>query len=92
MFSRNCNGPIQRSASIEMQNGGTPLGYLVKQTIYVICNGSCGNGIYGKLSFAALSNAKVFTSSTLVVGFTCHCFGFSRAVNGAKGWISYRLL
>ena len=24
------------SASIEMQNGGTPLGYLVKQTIYVV--------------------------------------------------------
>ena len=76
------------SASIEMQNGGTPLGYLVKQTIYVVM-GVAVMAFMANYPLRHYRTPRFLRDSTLVVGaLLVIVLVFSRAVNGAKGWIS----
>ena len=76
------------SASIEMQNGGTPLGYLVKQTIYVVM-GVVVMAFMANYPLRHYRTPRFLRDSTLVVGaLLVIVLVFSRAVNGAKGWIS----
>lgn len=76
------------SASIEMQNGGTPLGYLIRQTIYVVM-GVTVMAILANYSVSHYRTRNFLRNSTIVVGgLLVAVLLFSRAVNGAKGWIS----
>lgn len=76
------------SSAIEMQNGGTPTSYLIKQTIYVIMWICC-------LLFGANYPLKYYRTprflrdSTLaMIGMLLFVLVLSHAVNGAKGWIN----
>lgn len=76
------------SSAIEMQNGGTPTSYLIKQTIYVIMGICC-------LLFGANYPLKYYRTprflrdSTLaMIGMLLFVLVLSHAVNGAKGWIN----
>ena len=76
------------SSAIEMQNGGTPTSYLIKQTIYVIMGICC-------LLFGANYPLKHYRTplflrdSTLaMIGMLLFVLVLSHAVNGAKGWIN----
>lgn len=76
------------SAAIEMQNGGTPLGYLIRQTIFVLM----GVGVMSFLTNYPLRHYRTprfLKISTLVIGsLLLFVLVFSRAVNGAKGWLN----
>ena len=76
------------SAAIEMQNGGTPQAYLVKQSIYVVMGIMvllfCANyplEHYRRRRFLEYSTIGMglLLGVVLVVG---------KAVNGAKGWLN----
>ncbi len=80
------------SAAINMQNGGSPLAYLIKQTIYVLM-GICF------LTFGANFSLKHYRtrgflkwSTIVVVGMLFIVLVFSRAVNGAKGWLNLGII
>lgn len=76
------------SAAIEMQNGGTPLGYLIKQSIYVIM-GIMVATFFANWSLNHYRTHRFLKWSTLIMGaMLLFVLAFSRAVNGAKGWIS----
>ncbi|MCH3922542.1 MAG: putative lipid II flippase FtsW [Limosilactobacillus sp.] len=76
------------SAGIEMQNGGTPQAYLVKQTLYVIL----GLGVmffFANFSLEHFRQRKFLEYSTLIMGFLLIAvLILGRAVNGARGWIN----
>ena len=76
------------SSAIEMQNGGTPTSYLIKQTIYVIMGICC-------LLFGANYHLKHYRTSRFLrdstlamIGMLLFVLVLSHAVNGAKGWIN----
>lgn len=76
------------SAAIEMQNGGTPQGYLIKQSIYVIL-GILTVTFFANCSLKFFRRPKFLGYSTLLMlGLLLFVLILGRAVNGAKGWIS----
>lgn len=76
------------SAAIEMQNGGTPLGYLIKQTIYVLM-GVTVMAVLANYPLRHYRTRRFLRDSTIVMGLLLVVvLVFSRAVNGAKGWLS----
>lgn len=76
------------SSAIEMQNGGNPTSYLIKQTIYVIMGIGCL--IFGaNYPLSHYRTPRFLRDSTLVmVGMLLFVLVLSHAVNGAKGWIN----
>lgn len=76
------------SSAIEMQNGGNPTSYLIKQTIYVIMGIGCL--IFGaNYPLRHYRTPRFLRDSTLVmVGMLLFVLVLSHAVNGAKGWIN----
>lgn len=76
------------SSAIEMQNGGTPTSYLIKQTIYVIMGIGCL--IFGaNYPLRHYRTPRFLRDSTLMmVGMLLFVLVLSHAVNGAKGWIN----
>lgn len=76
------------SAAIEMQNGGTPGGYLVKQTLYAIL-GWLTMVFFANYPLKKLRTRKFLEITTIVMGLMLiGVLVIGRAVNGAKGWIS----
>lgn len=76
------------SAAIEMQNGGTPLGYLMRQTIFVVL-GVCVMTFMTNYPLRHYRTKKFLKYSTYIIGgLLIFVLAFSRAVNGAKGWIN----
>lgn len=76
------------SAGIEMQNGGSPTGYLVKQTIYAILGTGCVF-FFANLPMRYLRTRGFLKYSTLIMfALLAIVLVIGRAVNGAKGWLS----
>lgn len=76
------------SAAIEMQNGGTPQGYLIKQSFYVFL-GIIVALFFSNLSLRNFRKTKFLEWSTIImVGLLFFVLILGRTVNGAKGWIS----
>nr|WP_267201394.1 putative peptidoglycan glycosyltransferase FtsW [Limosilactobacillus kribbianus] len=76
------------SAGIEMQNGGTPQAYLVKQTLYVIL-GLMVMFFFANYSLEHFRQRKFLEYSTIIMGFLLVIvLILGRAVNGARGWIN----
>lgn len=75
------------SAGIEMQNGGTPTGYLLRQTIFVILG-------LAVATFVAVMRLQILRNPHFLVIFFWGLLAmlvfvklFGAAVNGAQGWI-----
>ena len=76
------------SSAIEMQNGGTPTSYLIKQTIYVIM-GICCLLFGANYPLKHYRTPRFLRDSTLaMIGVLLFVLVLSHAVNGAKGWIN----
>lgn len=76
------------SSAIEMQNGGTPTSYLIKQTIYVIM-GICCLLFGANYPLKRYRTPRFLRDSTLaMIGMLLFVLVLSHAVNGAKGWIN----
>ncbi|WP_413614339.1 FtsW/RodA/SpoVE family cell cycle protein [Limosilactobacillus vaginalis] len=76
------------SSAIEMQNGGTPTSYLIKQTIYVIM-GICCLLFGANYPLKHYRTPRFLRDSTLaIIGMLLFVLVLSHAVNGAKGWIN----
>ena len=76
------------SSTIEMQNGGTPTSYLIKQTIYVIM-GICCLLFGANYPLKHYRTPRFLRDSTLaMIGMLLFVLVLSHAVNGAKGWIN----
>ncbi|WP_423789636.1 FtsW/RodA/SpoVE family cell cycle protein [Limosilactobacillus vaginalis] len=76
------------SSAIEMQNGGTPTSYLIKQTIYVIM-GICCLLFWANYPLKHYRTPRFLRDSTLaMIGMLLFVLVLSHAVNGAKGWIN----
>lgn len=76
------------SSAIEMQNGGTPTLYLIKQTIYVIM-GICCLLFGANYPLKHYRTPRFLRDSTLaMIGMLLFVLVLSHAVNGAKGWIN----
>ena len=76
------------SSAIEMQNGGTPTSYLIKQTIYVIM-GICCLLFLANYPLKHYRTPRFLRDSTLaMIGMLLFVLVLSHAVNGAKGWIN----
>ena len=76
------------SAGIQMQNGGSPTGYLIRQSIFA------GLGIIIAMFVAMVPLAKLRSSKLLAIFFSLLLFMllcvklFGAAINGAQGWIN----
>lgn len=75
------------SAGIEMQNGGTPTGYLLRQTVFVILGVAVA-------TFVAIMRLQILRNPHFLVIFFWGLLAmlvfvklFGAAVNGAQGWI-----
>lgn len=76
------------SAGIEMQNGGSPQGYLIKQSIYTIMGIMCVC-FFANFSMKHFRTSRFLRDSTLLMLFLLlFVLIVGRAINGAKGWIS----
>lgn len=76
------------SSAIEMQNGGTPTSYLIKQTIYVIM-GICCLLFGANYPLKHYRTPRFLRDSTLaMIGMLLFVLVLSHAVNGVKGWIN----
>lgn len=76
------------SSAIQMQNGGTPTSYLIKQTIYVIM-GICCLLFGANYPLKHYRTPRFLRDSTLaMIGMLLFVLVLSHAVNGAKGWIN----
>ncbi|WP_436970207.1 FtsW/RodA/SpoVE family cell cycle protein [Limosilactobacillus vaginalis] len=76
------------SSAIEMQNGGTPTSYLIKQTIYVIM-GICCLLFGANYPLKHYRTPRFLRDATLaMIGMLLFVLVLSHAVNGAKGWIN----
>lgn len=76
------------SAGIEMQNGGTPQSYLIKQTIYVII-GVIIMVFFANYPLAHYRRRRFLEYSTVIMGaLLLAVLIIGHAVNGAKGWIN----
>ena len=76
------------SAGIEMQNGGSPTGYLIRQTIFVVM-GIVIAMVVAMMRLAILRHPRllmIFFAALLVMLLYVKIFG--AAVNGAQGWIN----
>lgn len=76
------------SAAIQMQNGGTPQGYLLKQSIYVILGIAvlifCAN-----YPLERYRRPRFLEYSTIIMGILLMVvLVLGKAVNGAKGWLN----
>ncbi len=80
------------SAAIEMQNGGSPTSYLIKQTIYVVM-GIMALLFGANYSLSHYRTSRFLRDSTFVmVGMLLFVLVLSHAVNGAKGWINLGII
>lgn len=80
------------SSAIEMQNGGTPTSYLIKQTIYVIM-GFCCLLFGANYPLKHYRTPRFLRDSTLaMIGMLLFVLILSHAVNGAKGWINLGMI
>lgn len=76
------------SAGIEMQNGGSPTGYLIKQTIYALMGVTCVF-FFANIPMRLLRTRPFLKYSTFIMFFLLVIvLVIGRAVNGAKGWLS----
>ncbi|MGM9892468.1 FtsW/RodA/SpoVE family cell cycle protein [Limosilactobacillus sp.] len=76
------------SAGIEMQNGGSPTGYLIKQASYAILGAGCVF-FFANLPMRFLRTRRFLKYSTFIMFFLLAIvLVVGRAVNGAKGWLS----
>lgn len=76
------------SAGIEMQNGGSPTGYLVRQTIFAVM-GIFVAMVVASMRLAALRNSKLLMSFFgLLLAMLLFVKIFGAAINGAQGWIN----
>lgn len=76
------------SAGIEMQNGGSPTSYLIKQAIYAILGAGCVF-FFANLPMHYLRTRRFLKYSTLtMLALLAIVLVLGRAVNGAKGWLS----
>lgn len=76
------------SAGIEMQNGGSPTGYLIKQAIYALLGTGCVF-FFANLPMRFLRTRRFLRDSTIIMFFLLLIvLVVGRAVNGAKGWLS----
>ncbi|GLB46996.1 cell division protein FtsW [Philodulcilactobacillus myokoensis] len=74
------------SSDIAIQNGGSPMGYLVKQTFFFILSLITIMFIF-HANF--LRSTKVIaTFGMLIIIMLVYLFFFGKSVNGAAGWIS----
>ncbi len=76
------------SAGIEMQNGGSPTGYLIRQAIFVVM-GITVAMVVAMMRLAILRHPRllmIFFAVLLVMLLYVKIFG--AAVNGAQGWIN----
>lgn len=76
------------SSAINMQNGGSPTSYLIKQTVYVIMGIGCL--IFGaNYPLKHYRTTRFLRDSTIaMLGMLLFVLVLSHAVNGAKGWIN----
>lgn len=76
------------SAGIEMQNGGSPTGYLIRQLIFAIM-GIILATIVALMRLSILRNRKVLQwFCGILLAMLCFVKLFGAAVNGAQGWIN----
>lgn len=76
------------SAGIEMQNGGAPTGYLIRQAIFVVMGITIAM-VVAMMRLAILRHPRllmIFFAVLLVMLLYVKIFG--AAVNGAQGWIN----
>lgn len=76
------------SAGIEMQNGGSPTGYLIRQAIFVVMGITIAM-VVAMMRLAILRHSRllmIFFAVLLVMLLYVKIFG--AAVNGAQGWIN----
>ncbi|EEU30639.1 putative stage V sporulation protein E [Limosilactobacillus coleohominis 101-4-CHN] len=76
------------SAGIEMQNGGSPTGYLIRQAIFVVMGITIAM-VVAMMRLAILRHPRllmIFFAVLLVMLLYVKIFG--AAVNGAQGWIN----
>lgn len=76
------------SAAIKMQTGGSPVGYLVKQIVFVLM----GWGLFGFLASLNLNKLRgrgfLWWTYVGILFLLFFVKFFGRAVNGANGWIN----
>lgn len=76
------------SAAIKMQTGGSPVGYLVKQIVFVLM----GWGFFGFLASLNLNKLRgrgfLWWTYVGILFLLFFVKFFGRAVNGANGWIN----
>ncbi|WP_275087102.1 FtsW/RodA/SpoVE family cell cycle protein [Limosilactobacillus caecicola] len=76
------------SAGIEMQNGGSPTGYLIRQTIFAVL-GIIVALVVASMRLKALRSPKLLGIFFLILlGMLFFVKLFGAAVNGAQGWIN----
>ncbi len=77
------------SAAIQMQNGGTPQGYLIKQSIYVVL-GIIVLIFCANFPLEHYRHRRFLQDSTIVMGaLLVIVLAIGKAVNGAKGWLNF---
>ena len=77
------------SAAIQMQNGGTPQGYLIKQSIYVVL-GIIVLIFCANFPLEHYRRRRFLQDSTIVMGtLLVIVLAIGKAVNGAKGWLNF---
>ncbi len=75
------------SANIALQNGGSPLSYLIKQLIYMVVGlGIILFMIRMNINFFKKANCFKVPSWTIVFGLLW-LLVFGKTINGAAGWI-----
>lgn len=76
------------SAGIQMQNGGSPTGYLIRQTIFAIM-GIFVSLIVASMRLSALRGPKLLVSFfAVLLAMLLFVKLFGAAINGAQGWIN----
>lgn len=76
------------SAGIEMQNGGSPTSYLIKQAIYALLGLGCV-AFFANLPLRYMRTRRFLRDSTFIMLFLLVIvLVVGQAVNGAKGWLS----
>lgn len=76
------------SAGIQMQNGGSPTGYLIRQSIFAVM-GMVVAFVVASMRLAALRSPRllvIFFAALLAMLLFVKLFG--AAINGAQGWIN----
>lgn len=76
------------SAGIQMQNGGSPTGYLIRQSIFAVI-GIIIALVVANMRLSILRNSKVLAAFCgILFVMLAYVKLFGAAVNGAQGWIN----